>query len=112
MRAHRGSLPVHPPDLVGVGAQFVEAQRGGLRRKRLILEQTAAFEAALPQSLVVLVQVLHRLSVGAAARLLLPEFLQCVRDARHAAGSGAWSGGSGESWKVLEDVKTIEAAGM
>lgn len=37
----RGSLPGHPPDLVGVRAQLVEAQGGGQRRERVVLEQAA-----------------------------------------------------------------------
>lgn len=100
----RGSLPGHPLDLVGGRAQFVEAQGGRQRRERVVLEQAAALEAALPQTLVVLVQVLHGLADGADAPVLVPAALQGGRDARHAA-SGAWNrepGRSGGSWRVLE----------
>lgn len=84
----RGSLPGHPPDLVGPGSQLVEAQGRGQRRERIVLEQVAGLGALLPQSLVILVLVLGRLAVGADAPLLLPEVLEGSRDARHAAGSG------------------------
>lgn len=107
----RGSLPGHPPDLVGVRAQFVEAQGGGQRRERVVLEQAAALEAALPQSLVVLVQVLHGLAVGADPPVLVPAVLQGGRDARHAAASGAWSrepGRFGESWKGVRCVWRLQ----
>lgn len=75
MTTDRGSLPGHPPDLVGAGSQLVEAQGRGQRRERVVLEQAAGLEAVLPQGLVILVQVLRRLAVGADALLLLPEAL-------------------------------------
>lgn len=89
MITDRGSLPGHPPGLVGGRAQLVEAQGGGQRWERVVLEQLASLEAALPQRRVVLVQVLHRAAHRADAPLLLPEVLQGGRDARHAARSGS-----------------------
>lgn len=100
----RGSLPGHTPGLVGGRAQLLEAQGGGQRRERLVLEQLAGLKAALPQNFVVLVQVLHRLAVRADALVLLPAVLQGGRDARHDAGSRSGSRGS---WKVWESLPKV-----
>lgn len=104
MLTDRGSLPGHPPGLVGGRTQLLEAQGRGQRRERLVLKQLSGLEAALPQNLVVLVQVLHRLAVGADALLLLPAVLQGGRDTRHGAGAGSWSEGSWKVWKSRQKV--------
>ena len=98
LETDRGPLPGDPADLVGGRAQLVEAQGGGQRREGVVLEEAARLQAALPQSLVVLVQVLHRLAVGSDAPVLLPAVLKGGGDARHDAGlegPGKLTGASG-----------------
>lgn len=72
--------------LVRGGPQLLEAQGGGQCREGVVLEQGAALQAAGPQSLVVLVQVLEGLAVGAEAPVLVSAALQGGRDARHVDG--------------------------
>lgn len=79
-------MPADPPDLKGPGSQLLEAQRGGHGGKSLVLEELSGLEAALPQTLKVLVQVLHGPTVAPDALTLLPGVLQRGRDARHGAG--------------------------
>ncbi|KAG7217982.1 hypothetical protein INR49_008134 [Caranx melampygus] len=108
----RRPLPRHPPGLVGGGTKLVEAQGGWQRREGVVLEELPALEAALPQRLVVLIQVLYGPAVGAEALVLVPEALQGGRDARHDV--GYWTkvvkneGGSGCSCRGMNDGRGEE----
>lgn len=66
--SYRGSFPGDSPDLVGVPAQLVEAQSLGRGGEGRVAEEFPSGAALRPQSCEVLVQVPHRVGVGAEAR--------------------------------------------
>lgn len=79
-RPHRWPHPLHITRLGGIRRQFLEAKRGGLSREAGVLKQAASLQALLPESLVVLVEEVKRLVIGAHPFCLEPVRADVCRD--------------------------------
>lgn len=78
--SHRGPHPFHILGFGGVGGKLLKAQGRRLSRKAGVLKQAATLQTLLPQPLIILVEEMDRLLIGAHALSPQPVCLYGRRD--------------------------------